>query len=128
MGGNRVGTYEFLNVLVGAIALLLLCAHAVRVAVSGLRQRRAGAPMALVGAGMTSQLIGLSLAVAGAISGGYIIISALRSFELQPVPHLMAQVFAASVGSWLIGRAYFGWLVQPVYNWFAGEEGAGRDR
>lgn len=119
--------FQILNTLLGALAALTLAAQVVRVAAATVRTRQAGAPAALVGADMTSQLIGLGMAVAGAMVGGYAIFSALSPVGLEPVVLLIAQVFAALVGSWLIGWIYFGWVAQPVYRWFTGEEGAGHD-
>ena len=120
--------YRLLNTLVSAFALLILAAHAVRVATAAIRSRRAGAPAATVGAGATAQLIGLGLAAASAVAGGYLIYSALQPLALQPMFHLIAQVLVAGTASWIVGRVYSGWVAQPVYNWFAGEEGAGHDR
>ncbi|HYF91525.1 MAG TPA: hypothetical protein VD969_04685 [Symbiobacteriaceae bacterium] len=123
-----MGAYQFLNSLVGMIALGMLGAHVLQVAVTAVRRRRAGAPTAIVGADMTSQLIGLGLALSAAVSGGYVVFSALHPYGLEPVIHLTAQVLAAVVGSWLAGHSYVRWLAKPVSTWFAGEEGAGNDR
>jgi uncharacterized protein (DUF2062 family) len=128
VGGRTLEPYQFLNTVVGAVALLLLCSGVVRVAIAALRRRRAGLTGALVGAGVTSQLIGFGLAVAAAVGGGYITFSALQPIGLLPLATLVAQVLAAFLTSWIIGRLYAAWLAQPVYRWFAGEEAAGHDR
>ena len=123
-----MGTTQFLNTVVGAIALLLVMLNVALVVVSGLRQRRAGTPSSLVGAGMTVQAIGLGFALGGAIGGGYAVVLLLEAIELSTAAHLMAQLAAALAGSWLMGWIYFAWLAKPVYRWFAGEEGAGHAR
>jgi len=116
-----------LNVLLGVLAFVILAVQAAKVAVSALRSRRSGAPSAMVGAGATAQLIGLGLALAGAVGGGYITFTILQLYPLQPLLHLVVQVLAAVIASWLVGRVYFAWLAKPVYTWFAGEEGARND-
>lgn len=121
-------TYQLLNTTVGAIALLLVLLNAARAVRSGQHQRRLGTPSSMVGAGMTAQAIGLGLALAGASGGGYAVFSVLEAFELPVVVHLVTQLAAALAGSWLVGWIYFTWLAQPVYRWFAGEEGTGYGR
>jgi|GEM_PF-5556540 len=121
-------TTQFLNTVVGAIALLLVLLNVAPVVASGLRQRRAGAPSSIVGAGMTAQAIGLGFALGGAIGGGYALVLLLEAIKLSPAAHLVAQLVAALAGSWLMGWVYFAWLAKPVYRWFAGEEGAGDGR
>lgn len=120
-----MGTTQFLNTVVGAIALLLVLLNLALVVGSGLRHRRAGAPSSIVGAGMTAQAIGLGFALAGAIGSGYAVFLLLEAIELSIAVHLVAQLAAALAGSWLIGWIYFSWLARPVYRWFAGEGDAG---
>lgn len=126
-GGDRIDAYQLLNLMVGAVALLILIELVVRITLASLRQRRVGTPGAIVGAAITSQLIGLGLAITGAVGGGRTSFVVLEPLGLPAIVHLIVQVCAALAGSWLIGRAYFGWLAQPVYRWFAGEERAAHD-